>query len=42
LGDFNLPDITWSPPTDSLVGIPLSVHDFVDGLLELSLQQVIE
>jgi len=38
LGDFNLPDISWSPPTDSLVAIPLSVHDFVDGLLELSLQ----
>jgi len=40
LGDFNLPDISWSPPTDSLVAIPLSVHYFVDGLLELSLQQV--
>jgi len=40
LGDFNLPDISWSPPTDSLVAIFLSVHDFVDGLLELSLQQV--
>jgi len=40
LGDFNLPDISWSPPTDSLVAIPLSAHDFVDGLLELSLQQV--
>jgi len=40
LGDFNLPGISWSPPTDSLVAIPLSVHDFVDGLLELSLQQV--
>jgi len=32
LRDFNLPDISWSPPTDSLVAIPLSVHDFVDGL----------
>jgi len=40
LGDFNLPNISWSPPTDSRVAIPLSVHDFVDGLLELSLQQV--
>jgi len=40
LGDFNLPDISWSPPTDSLVAIPLSVHDFIDGLFELSLQQV--
>jgi len=40
LGDFNLPDISWSPPTDSLVAISLSAHDFVDGLLELSLQQV--
>jgi len=40
LGDFNLPDISWSPSTDSLVSTPLSVHDFVDGLLELSLQQV--
>jgi len=26
--------------TDSLVSTPLSDHDFVDGLLELSLQQV--
>jgi len=40
LGDFYLPDISWSPPTDSLVAIPLSVHDFVGGLLELSLRQV--
>jgi len=40
LGDFNLPDISWSPSTDLLVSTPLSVHDFVDGLLELSLQQV--
>jgi len=40
LGDFNLPEISWSPPTDSLVAIHLSVHDFVDGLLELSLQQI--
>jgi len=39
-GDFNLPDISWSPSTDSLVPTPLSDHDFVDGLLELSLQQV--
>jgi len=29
-----------SPPTDSLVGIPLYAYDFVGGLLELSLQQV--
>jgi len=41
LGNFNLPDISWSPSTDSLVSTPLSVHDFVDALLELSLQQVI-
>jgi len=40
LGDFNRADISWSPLTDSLVDIPLSVYDFVDGLLELSLQQV--
>jgi len=40
LGDFNLPEITWSPSTDSLVAIHLSVHDFVDGVLELSLQQI--
>jgi len=40
LGDFNLPDNYWSPSTDSLVSTPLSVHDFIDGLLELSLQQV--
>jgi len=40
LGDFNLPDISWIPPTNSLVAIPFSVHDFVDGLLELSLQEV--
>jgi len=40
LRDFNLLDISWSPPTDSLVAIPLSVHDFEDGLLEVSLQQV--
>jgi len=40
LDDFNLPDIYWSPPIDSLVALPLSVHDFVDGLLEISLQQV--
>jgi len=40
LGDFNLHDISWYPSTDSLVSTPLSVHDFVDGLLELSLQQV--
>jgi len=36
LGDFNLPDNSWSPPIDS----PTNAHDFVDGLLELSLQQV--
>jgi len=40
LGDFNLPDISWSPSTDLLVSTPLSVHDFVGGLLELSLKQV--
>jgi len=40
LGDFNLPDISWSLSTDSLLSTPLSDHDFVDGLLELSLQQV--
>jgi len=40
LTDFNLPDISCSPPTDSLFAIPLSVHDFVDSLLELLLQQV--
>jgi len=40
LGDFNLPDISWSPFTDSLVSTLLSDHDFVDGLLKLSLQQV--
>jgi len=40
LGDFNLPDISWSPSTDSLVSTPLSDHDFVDGLLELLLRQV--
>jgi len=40
LGDFNHPDISWSLSTDSLVSTPLSDHDFVDGLLELSLQQV--
>jgi len=40
LGDFSIPDISWSPSTDSLVSTPLSVHDFVDGLLELSLQDV--
>jgi len=40
LGDFNLPDISWSLSTDSLVSTPLSDHDFVDGLLELSLLQV--
>jgi len=33
LGDFSLPDISWSPTTDSFVSNPLSVH-------ELSLQQV--
>jgi len=38
LGDFNLPEISWPPSTDSLV--PTSVHDFADGLLELLLQQV--
>jgi len=40
LGDFNLPDISWSPSNNSLVSTPLSDHDFVDGLLEWSLQQV--
>jgi len=40
LGDFNLPDISLSRPTDSFVAIPLSVNDFVGGLRELSLQQV--
>jgi len=40
LGDFNLPDISWSLSTDTLVSTPLSDHDFVDGLLELSLQRV--
>ncbi|XP_050746115.1 uncharacterized protein LOC127012038 isoform X3 [Drosophila biarmipes] len=37
--DFNLPDISWSPPTDSFVAMPLSAHDLVNGLLDLSLQQ---
>jgi len=40
LGDFNTPDISWSPFTESLVSTPLSDHDFVDSLLKLSLQQV--
>jgi len=40
LGDFNLSDVSWSPSTNSLVSTPLSVHDFADGPLELSLQQV--
>jgi len=35
-----LTDISWTPSTDSLVSTFLSVHDFVDGLLELSLHQV--
>jgi len=35
LGDFNLPEFSWSPSTDSLVSTPLSDHDFVDGLSEL-------
>jgi len=37
LGGLNPPDISWYP---SLVSNPLSVHDFVGGLLKLSLQQV--
>jgi len=40
LCDFNLPDISWYLSTDSLVSTTLSDHDFVDGLYELSLQQV--
>jgi len=39
-GDFTLPEISRSPSTDSLDSTPLSAHDFVEGLLEISLQQV--
>jgi len=40
LGGFNLPSISWLESKDSWAMIPRVQHDFIDGLLELSLQQV--
>jgi len=40
LGDFNLPNISWLESKDSLKMIPRMQNDFIDGLVELSLQQV--
>jgi len=40
LGDFNLPNISWLESKDSLAMIPRMQNDFIDGLVELSLQQV--
>jgi len=38
LGDFNLPDISWSS-IDNIV-VPSSSHEFVSSILDLSLYQV--
>jgi len=40
LVDFNLPNISWLESKDSLAMIPRMQNDFIDGLVELSLQQV--
>jgi len=40
LGDFNIPGRTWSPEEKSNILLPLAQHDFIDGLLALSLSQV--
>jgi len=40
LGDFNLPNISCLESIDSLAMIPRMQNDFIDGLVELSLQQV--
>ena len=37
LGDFNLPGTVWSSVNESSILVPMSRHDFVDGLLDLSL-----
>jgi len=38
LGDFKIPGIMWSEQSNIL--LPLAQHDFIDGLLDLSLSQV--
>lgn len=40
LGDFNIPGTMWSPEKQSNILLPLAQHDFIDGLLDLSLSQV--
>jgi len=40
LGDFNLPNISWLESKNSLTMIPRMQNDFIDVLVELSLQQV--
>jgi len=41
VGDFNIQVyITWSPEAQSNILLPLAQHDFIDGLLDLSLSQV--
>jgi len=40
LGDFNIPGTMWSPEEQSNILLPLAQHDFIDGLLDLSLSQV--
>jgi len=40
LGDFNLSNISGLESMDSLAMIPRMQHDFIDSLVELSLQQV--
>jgi len=40
LGDFNIPRATWSTVETSNILIPSTQHDFLDGLLDISLSQV--
>jgi len=40
LGDFNIPRATWSTVETSNILLPSTQHDFLDGLLDISLSQV--
>jgi len=40
LGDFNIPRATWSTVETLNILLPSTQHDFLDGLLDISLSQV--
>jgi len=40
LGDFNLPAVSWIPSTNPNVLDPTTAHEFVHGLIDLSLGQL--